>query len=332
MACAAARSYDLAGPPPLMPASSHSRWLGALAGVALVVTMFAPLLAIHAYGASSIAGGRPAVGEVTVGLAVILRATARRLLRGASTNLMRTTAGALGRTSARAVTRRFVKFTGRVLLGSTVQESIDGEGADLARSRDGAGAQALALGLGFVALCLSFLGVLRVVSPEVVADLRAASELGVLEMVPLAGVPLLAYAAIHRLWARRLGVRVRYRTEIDGLLLQGYFTGAGSFLPLTTDVDYEGDLEAKRGLALRSILSLFALHLVLFWGGDRFGSRHLVFLGSMFLIYCFVYCFPIRPLEGSFVWARSKLQWALLTLPILAAFLIWLPPSFGEIL
>lgn len=316
-----------------MPASSHSRWIGALAGVALVATMFAPLFAIHAYGASSIAGGRPAVGEVTVGLAVILRATARRLLRGASTNLMRTTAGALGRTSARAVTRRFVKFTGRVFLGSAVQESVDGEGGGPgARSHDGVGAQALALGIGFVALCLSFLGVLRVVSPEIVADLRAASELDVLEMVPLAGVPLLAYAAIHRLWARRLGVRVRYRTEIDGLLLQGYFTGAGSFLPLTTDVDYEGDEEAKRELALRSILSLFALHLVLFWGGDRFGSRHLVFLGSMFLIYCFVYCFPIRPLEGSFVWARSKLQWALLTLPILAAFLIWLPPSFGEIL
>jgi hypothetical protein len=52
----------------------------------------------------------------------------------------------------------------------------------------------------------------------------------------------------------------------------------------------------------------------------------------MFLVYAFVYCFPIKPLEGYFVWSSSKLQWILVTLPILVAFLTWLPPEFGEIL
>lgn len=316
-----------------------TRLRGVLAALALLVTMFAPMVAIYWYGASGSVSEKVAAGEVTVGIAVIMRATARRLLRGASSNLMRTTAGALGRTSARALTRRLVKFMGRLFFGSVVQQSS----ADAAAVQAGADpddpadhhsalSQAVALALGFVALCVSFRGVLYIAGSSVVEDLLGASGLGMLEVTVLSGVPLLAYAVFHQVFGRLFDVRATYRTEIDGLLLQAYFTGAGSFLPLTTDVDYAGTERGKRNVATGSILGLFFVHFAFVLTGNWIGSEQLVFLGSMFLIYCFVYCFPIRPLEGHFIWSSSKLLWLCVTLPILVAFLSWLPPVFGEIL
>ena len=94
--------------------------------------MFLPMVIIHLYE-SDIHLKNESTGEITVGLAVILRATTRRLFRGISTNIMRTTVGAFGRTSARAVTRRFVKFVGGILFSSIVQESMDRQdGPDIA--------------------------------------------------------------------------------------------------------------------------------------------------------------------------------------------------------
>lgn len=302
--------------------------LGALAVLAVLVLMFAPLFAIDLYGAS-LQGVSGRGTEATVGIAVILRATARRFLRGASSNVMRTTAGALGRTSARALTRRSVKFAGRLFFGSMVSQAAD-EGDDEKPAT--AASQAFALGFGFVALCASFRGILYVV-PESIADQIAASVgVGTWTASLLAGLPLLIYAGLHLLFGSWLGVRTRYRTELDGVLLQAYFTGAGSFLPLTTDVDYEGTAEAKRKLATCSILGMFVLHLLLHYAGEFLGSGHVSFLSSVTLLYAFVYCFPIRPLEGHFIWSVHKGLWLLVTLPILVAFLFWLPPVFGEIL
>jgi hypothetical protein len=297
----------------------------------LLAALFAPMLAIQAYTDSVPGTGKAATGEVTVGIAVILRATARRLLRGASTNVMRTTVGALGRTSARAATRRFVKFASRLFFGSMVQQSAEAAAEEQERA-DTWLSQVVALGLGFAGLCLSFLGVLYVAGPEITARVTASSGLSQTATVLLTGAPLLAYALLHQVIGRFVGVRARYRTEIDGLLLQGYFTGAGSFLPLTTDVDFEGSDKGKRLLALGSLAGMFSAHVVLEYVGRAVGAPGIEFLGAMFLVYCFVYCFPISPLEGHFIWKSSKLQWTLVALPILLAFLFWLPPVFGEIL
>ena len=314
-----------------MQALAKQRISGVLVAIVLLVTMVAPLVAIQVYGDTMQGRGREGA-EVTVGIAVILRATARRLLRGASSNLMRTTAGALGRTSARAFVRRIVKFTGRLFFSSMVQQAAEeGEETDEARPATRK-SQFVALGVGFVGLCLSFWGILQVTSEEVIAKIMGTAELGTFEVVILAGLPLLAYAGLHQLFGRLVGVGTRYRTEIDGLLLQAYFTGAGSFLPLTTDVDYEGTERGKGLMATVSILGMFVIHLVLVLAGEQLGSDHLVFLGYMFLIYAFVYVFPIKPLEGHFIWSVSRWQWLLITLPILGSFLYWLPSEFGEIL
>ncbi len=302
-----------------------------LAAIAVLVVLFLPLFAIQIYGETLTQVDGLKATQTTVGIAVILRATARRLLRGASSNLMRTTVGALGRTSARAMTRRFVKFAGRMFFGSMVSQAADAAETD----EEGPvtkGSQVMALGIGFIALCLSFRGILYAIPDELSAELLQSTGLGATSASLIAGLPLLAYASLHMIFGSRIGVKTRYRTEFDGLLLQAYFTGAGSFLPLTTDVEYKGSDLAKRRLATVSILGMFAFHIVCKFVGESVGSDHLTFLGSVSLLYTFVYCFPIRPLEGQFIWSSNRWLWLAVSAPIFAAFLFWLPPVLGEIL
>jgi hypothetical protein len=52
----------------------------------------------------------------------------------------------------------------------------------------------------------------------------------------------------------------------------------------------------------------------------------------MFLVYCFVYAFPLRPLEGHDLWKRSKLLWACAFAPIFIAFVFFFPAELTAIL
>ena len=303
--------------------------------IVLLVTMFLPMFVIYTYDVS-IDINKDAPGEVTVGLIVILRATFRRLLRGLSVNVMQTTVGTFGRTSARTVTRRFVKFVGRVLFGSILQDSVDEEEEKPQQKSKipeyGVLKQVVSLILGFVGLCLSFWGILHVIPAEKVEILVGSKGLSELEAVVLAGIPLLAYALIHVIFGKLIGVRTTYRTEVDGLLLQGYFTGAGSFLPMTTDIEYYGEERAKCKLAVSALLGMLSLFGLFYVAGEVLDLGTLNFLSSMFLIYCFVYCFPIEPLEGYIIWSHNKLLWGAVTLPILLAFMNCMDSTFGDIL
>ena len=273
-------------------------------------------------------------GEVTVGLIVILRAMFRRLLRGFSTNILQTTIGTFGRTSARAVTRRFVRFVGRILFGSIMQENPDEAKGEKKQKLKKATPlrQMISLTLGLVGLCLSFWGILYVVPRETAQALIGSRGLSELEAVVLAGMPLLVYAFLHKSLGKFLGVKTAYHTEIDGLFLQAYFTGAGSFLPMTTDVEYYGDEKLHFKLASCALIGMFLAFVLCYLVGSVLGLASLNFLSSMFLIYGFVYCFPIQPLEGYIVWSRSKLLWLAIALPILIAFANFVDGAFGDIL
>lgn len=302
--------------------------------IVLLVTMFLPMFVIYTYDVS-IDINKDAPGEVTVGLIVILRATFRRLLRGLSVNIMQTTVGTFGRTSARTVTRRFVKFVGRVLFGSILQDSVDEEEKSQQKPKIPEYSflkQFVSLILGFVGLCLSFWGILHVIPAEKVEILVGSKGLSELEAVVLAGIPLLAYALIHMTFGKLFSVRTTYRTEVDGLLLQGYFTGAGSFLPMTTDIEYYGEEKAKCKLAVGALLGMLSLFGLFYVAGEALDMGAFNFLSSMFLIYCFVYCFPIEPLEGYIIWSHNKLVWVAVTIPILLAFMNCMDSTFGDIL
>lgn len=309
------------------------KFLPVITVIVLLVTMFLPMIAIHMYGVK-LELQKEAPSEIAVGLIVILRATFRRLMRGFSTNILQTTIGTFGRTSARAVTRRFVRFIGRILFGSIMQdqsEELEERKKQKAKEITFFG-QFRSLTFGFVGLCLSFWGILYVIPPETVEALIGSRGLTKLEAVILAGTPLLAYAFLHKFFGKRFGVQTVYCTEFDGLFLQGYFTGAGSFLPMTTDLEYHGDEKAHWKLASIALIGMFFLFMVCYIAGHILNMASLDFLGSMFLIYCFVYSFPIEPLEGHIVWTRSKLLWLVIIVPIVFAFAKFMDGAFGDVL
>ena len=289
-----------------------------------------PIVWIHVQSGSAAELGGVQAAEVTIGIGVILRATARRLLRSASSNILRTTVGAFSRASARAVTRRQVKLASRILFGSLTKHADSDDGD---RSDDEAGqSTALALALGCAALWASFFVILRLLPS---ADSQAVVGGGALSFgaaASLATLPLLAYAGLTLLAARIWNVKLGFQTAIDGVLLQGYFTGATSFLPMCTDVSHEGTQSAKLRLAVTVLGGLYVLHLTTAGLAAWLDSYGWSFLSSMFLLYSFVYTFPIPPLEGQHIWKTSKLMWAALWIPILISFVYGVPPEFSAIL
>lgn len=299
----------------------------------LLLFVFVPLVLIHFCQSENVGTATRQSGEVTVGIAVILRATARRWLRAGSRNLMRTTFGAYSRASARALTRRIVKSVGRILAGLLMKDTW--EKADLEEDAEEAAPTSrslLALFLGFVGLCLSFWGVLMLQTSADAAKVTGGGEISFLMASVLAGGPMLVYALILVAAGRCWGITIRLQTAIDGLLLQGYFTGAGSFLPMTTDVEYEGPDERKFWVAGAALGSMYVIHMVLYLAALWSESYTLLFASAMFLTYCFVYSFPIRPLEGYHLWSRSKLLWFGFWIPILLSFIRSLPESCAAIL
>lgn len=315
---------------------SVERWTFWLSLLLVVAAFFVPLFLIRHFQDDFGDGVGVTRGEATVGVAVILRATARRLMRSGSSSILRTTLSAYTRASGRAVTRRAVKFGVRVLFGSVSRQVLDesvaaaGGEADESNEPDTTVGW-VALPIGAVALLLSFWGILCVVPDEAAATLTTSRGLGFWEAAAYATVPLVVYALMNVAGGKLFGVHVRMTSALDGILLQAYFTGAGSFLPMTTDFEYErGSVAANAKVAAFSLAVLYLVHLGLaVLGGDSYALQ---FLSTMFLIYCFVYSFPIKPLEGYDILRFNKLLWFLFWVPILWSFGTTLPEAFAGIL
>lgn len=307
--------------------------------VALLV--FVPLLVIHVYVSEEAPAPGRGTSETAVGIGVVLRATIRRWFRFGSRKLLRTTIATYSRASARAFTRRVVKTAGRVILGSLVKgrnlplltASDQPESSDQAAAptRTDTGHR-FSLLLGCVALSASFLGVLLAQTPDDLAQVTGSGALTLLSASLIAGVPLVVYAVALRAAARLNGGQVHFQTALDGLLLQGYFTGAGSFLPLTTDVQYGGDRSKHHRIAACGLAALYLCHLTFGIAGALSGIYVFQFASAMFLTYCFVFSFPIFPLDGYHLWERSRWLWLACWLPIMVSFIFALPPSFAILL
>jgi hypothetical protein len=265
--------------------------------------------------------------EVTVGIAVIARATARRLLSTAVHNVLRTTVGTFSRAASRTFLRRLIRFIVRTLFGVLAIDLLFYYGFSGIPALQAPRHPVVAVGLGVVALSLSFFGILHVIDPHLAASVTTGAPLSYLTCSVLAGLPLAVYGGIHAVAARWLDVDLHFNTSLDGLLLQAYFTGAGSFLPMTTDIEYVGSSRNNMRMAFISLMSMFVVHLGLTFVGHMTGSVTLRFAGAMFLLYCFVYMFPIRPLEGYDIWCANKGLWLVVFIPILIAFFL-LPEEF----
>jgi len=301
--------------------------------VAVTLLLFAPMLLIHEYEAEAPPESDVEAAGAAVSVGVLLRALVRRLLRTGSSDVFRTVAGTLFRTSARTLTRRLVRAASRALGGLLAREAVarvsEKSGVSFLEARQ---SPLVAFTLGFAALALSFWGILQIVGPKEAALVTGQGQLSALTVALLAAVPVLWYGLVAFTAGRWTGVTVNARTALDGLLLQGYFTGAGSFLPMTTDVEYEGEPQQQAWTAGSVLGGMYAAHLLLGALAAASGSFALDFASGMFLIYAFVYVFPIRPLEGHYIWRRSKLAWVGFGVPILASFLLMLPEALTGVL
>ena len=58
----------------------------------------------------------------------------------------------------------------------------------------------------------------------------------------------------------------------------------------------------------------------------------IAFTAGAYLVFCFVYVFPIKPLEGYDIWVSNKWLWLAVWLPVLLSFFVSLPDSLAVIL
>ncbi len=301
-----------------------------------LILLFLPLFLIHGYETEEVAREIGHLGEVTVGLAVILRATARRVLTTAASSILRTSFATFSRAAARTVMRRVIRFSLRTLFAVIARGSVSAPPPSDGSRAEEEGREhrspLMPLTLGVLGLSLSFAGILMVVTPDQMQEITSGSMMNFILVSLLAGLPLLVFAFIAWWAARMQGVSIRFNTGFDGLLLQGYFTGAGSFLPMTTDIEYGGDGRARMWVAVMALLGMYGVHLVLHLLAAWSGSPLLGFTAGMFVIYCFVYSFPIHPLEGYDIWKQNKWIWLVVWLPILISFVYNVPPSLLHVL
>jgi len=135
-------------------------------------------------------------------------------------------------------------------------------------------------------------------------------------------LPLWLIYGVQAFVARRRGVVLQHATAIDGGLLQLYFAGAMSFMPLTSDVFVGGTDEDRGRVAIASLLfpTLFGCALWTVWKVTGEGSPWVLFAADAFLLYPMVQVFPLQPLDGFDLWEWSRARWFGVFVAVLVAF------------
>ncbi|MCM2369887.1 hypothetical protein [Aporhodopirellula aestuarii] len=310
--------------------SAHiDRTLNIASVLSIALFMFAPLVAVSIYIAAPGATLAEGTAEATVGVGVILRAVARRLFRAGARNVIRVTFGTMTRTVARTATTRLLRVFLRSVAGSAAKDMMDGEPKEDSQS---ASVSMMAIAIGVIGTALSFWGVLKFADTASVHALN--SELGLSLPVLLAGavIPLACFAVICRLAGKLFSAKTIFTTGFDGLLIQSYFTISGSFLPMTTDFEFQGKRKRCANAAILSLSIMLIIFAALRWIGIQTDNDFSIFLSAMFLTYAFVYSFPVQPLLGYSIWDRSKWMWLLMFAPILSAFLFAFPGVVAALL
>lgn len=186
-----------------------------------------------------------------------------------------------------------------------------------------------ALVLGFVSLWLSFYGVVSL-HPNLHNDVLFGFSLGV--SATLAASTYLVHALLLWFFSLRNGTVLKVQTSMEGILLQGYFTGALSYLPLASDLSIEGDIENRAKTHLGTIFSMLCASIVLHLMGYFFTVPLLLCWSTHMLLYCFVISFPLQPLDGNGLFRYSKRLWFLVFSFVMLCFLVNMPEHFYGIL
>ncbi|MEL6342579.1 MAG: hypothetical protein AAFV53_05565 [Myxococcota bacterium] len=298
-----------------VPSRSFEYIPALVAALSVGLLMILPMFMIKYMATSPETGlGEVNVGA-TVGLGVLLRTGGRTMLRS-------TVMGA-ARTMVRALTRRIV----RSFLPMMMRLFLPAFRSTMDNHDDNRQALWWSLGLGAITLAASFYGVAMLSGNQ-----ELLGGLSAVHMSMMAAVPLVLHYALFVSIGRLTDVAVELRTDIDGVLLQGYFTGAMSYLPLASDIELEGTTRNKGICAAGVLFGFLVAYTALALLGDLTGSALLNGCAAQVLLYAFVLSFPLPPLDGSDVWAHSRWGWLALWLAILLTFLGRMPEAFYDIL
>jgi hypothetical protein len=256
-------------------------------------------------------------GEVmtaTVALGAIFRSNGRNILRSSMMSAVRT----VMRTFLRRLIRLVLPILLRLFLPLFRTGKVKGEKTQSLPQ---------AMILGFVALSCSFFGVLMlsVNNPEIYNISPVISSI-------LAGTAVMFHFGYLFAIAQYLNVKVTMQTPGDGIFLQAYFTGAGSYLPLTSDMKLEGEPDDCGNCSSWTLSALLGTALFMDLIGMLLSSPLLTLWGAQLLLYTFVISFPLPPLEGYAVWKYSKSTWIALFVIVFLSFALNLPQEFHAIL
>lgn len=137
-------------------------------------------------------------------------------------------------------------------------------------------------------------------------------------------LPMWAIHGIMTLAARRFDASLHSETGWDGGLIQLYFAGALSFMPLAVDMEISGSSASRGKVAVVGLVvpALISLACWLAWslGGRSFPP--LLLAADAFLIYPLVQVFPISPLFGVEIWQWKRSVWVAVFLGIMLGFIL----------
>ena len=132
--------------------------------------------------------------------------------------------------------------------------------------------------------------------------------------------------------ARRYNKVLRHETGVDGGIIQLYFAGAFSFMPLTSDVIVDCDPKVRSAVALAGIFPTTFLAILLWFLAKLSGGGLLLFCAEAFMLYPMVQCFPLKPLEGGYVWRYSKKIWAVMFFVVMAMFMLFASEGLNNVI
>jgi len=291
----------------------------ALALLSVIVFMLVPMFLVRGYELQPPSDPNLTGVAATVAIGAMLRTSGKTVFRSTFMSAARTMTRAL----TRRVVRSFLPMMMRLFLPAFRLSAIEGD-AEREQQR-----QPLwwSLSLGMLTLGLSFYGVVLVSGDQ---ELQAG--MSALAVSCMATVPLLLHFALFYGIGKLTNVEIELRTDLDGVLLQGYFTGAGSYLPLASDIELEGSNRDKGICAAGVLFGFLVAYAIIEAVGVLTGSALIVGCAAQVLLYAFVLSFPLPPLDGSDVWAHSRWAWLLIWTAILLTFLGRMPNAFYGIL
>lgn len=115
-------------------------------------------------------------------------------------------------------------------------------------------------------------------------------------------IPLFVYVLAQKAVANILKVKHLLLCPFDAILVQFYFAGAVSFLPLSNESRLHGNRQQNGLIGLAGSCALLLLALAL-----RIPKLpDIEVLRSICLLFLLISAFPIKPMDGSYIWGWSK--------------------------